>query len=180
MREQAATILAVCGDGLADFDRYGPRLFGSLEDLLNGPWGDPAFIRCMVIPAAMKRTEQACEPDKRLKDFYLIDRNIAERCAQRSQRQRNARQSSSKGETSRLTKGVTFEKPAATPQQRRLVRMNTCRLAIDVIESRQRPEWVLDADERALARTDSEAAFAHSLERHRAELAALELEQLAA
>ncbi len=176
MKQQAVAILAACGSGLADFDRYGARMLGSLEDLLREQWGDPVFLRCKVIPAVMKRTEKASEPEKRIKDFYLVDRNIEERREQRASHQRGSGQSSGSGQSGMLSKGVTFGASVTDLQQKRVARMATCNRVIEIIKSGQRPEWTLDTDERSIAKTDTEAAFARALERHKVELAALETE----
>lgn len=176
MKQQATIILRACGSGLADFDSYGARILGSLEDLLREQWRDPVFVRCKVVPAVMKRTEKACEQDKRVKDFYLINRNIEERREQQALRQRAQGARSDTGRNGGLMKGDALAVPATDPQQKRATRIATCSRVIAIIEGGQRPEWTLDANERLIARTDTEAAFAHALERHKGELAALEME----
>jgi hypothetical protein len=175
MKGQAALVLSSCGAGLADIDRYAGRMLGSLEDLLGGRWGDPAFLRSKVVPAVMKRTERAKDPEKQLKDFFLIDRNIDERLHRREQRQHTQSRGRAHGEISRLLiKDVSLGPPATDPKAKHAARISAHESIIDIIESGQRPEWTLDAEERVIARTDTEEAFSRALRRYRAEFLALQ------
>lgn len=84
MRMKAERILAVCGPGLADVEKQHVCLWPSLENLLKGRWGNEEFLRLEVIPMVARKTEKPREEDKRLREFYPIDRSISEAMAQRS------------------------------------------------------------------------------------------------
>lgn len=173
VRDKAARVLLACGPGLAPVEDNPARMLGSLAQLLLGEWSGLDIERD-VIPVVRDGTRKARA--KPLMDFRLLARDVAASIGRRAlSGGGSASKGGARGEGGfAARKTGRFETPEASPETRLASRIAGLRNIIGIIEGGQRPEWALDADERAAARGDAERAFTGALDRYRAELSALE------
>lgn len=169
--ERAARVMKACGPGLRAIEADPERMLGSLAQLLTGEWARLDLDRD-VIPVVKESTKRPRRNP--LCDFKLPARDVAAKVGRRAMSGASTGQPGLGAFGKRASSGAHVEAAVADPARRRAERMASIARIIGIIDSGQRPEWTLDADERVLARADAEAAFARAMARYRAELSALE------